>query len=81
MKSSRGQSGVRCHLISGDNAGSATVVARQLGITQVLAEVLPEDKATRVAQLKQAGRVVAMVGDGLNDAPALAAAIQEHRAS
>ena len=68
------QRGVRCHLISGDNAGSATVVARQLGITQVLAEVLPEDKATRVAQLKQAGRVVAMVGDGLNDAPALAAA-------
>jgi Cu+-exporting ATPase len=68
------QRGVRCHLISGDNAGSAGVVARKLGIGDVLAEVLPADKAARVAQLKQAGRVVAMIGDGLNDAPALAAA-------
>ena len=68
------QRGVRCHLISGDNAGSAGVVARTLAISDVLAEVLPADKAARVAQLKQAGRVVAMVGDGLNDAPALAAA-------
>ena len=68
------QRGVTCHLISGDNPGSAGVVARQLGIEQVHANVLPEDKAARVAELKQAGHVVAMVGDGINDAPALAAA-------
>ena len=68
------QRGVTCHLISGDNAGSAAVVARQLGIEQVHANVLPADKAARVAALKQAGHVVAMVGDGINDAPALAAA-------
>jgi len=68
------QRGVTCHLISGDNPGSAGVVARQLGIQQVHANVLPEDKAAHVAALKRAGHVVAMVGDGINDAPALAAA-------
>jgi Cu+-exporting ATPase len=68
------QRGVTCHLISGDNPGSAGVVARELGIEQVHANVLPEDKAARVAALKHAGHVVAMVGDGINDAPALAAA-------
>ncbi|PAV48034.1 copper-translocating P-type ATPase [Pseudomonas sp. HAR-UPW-AIA-41] len=66
--------GLSCHLISGDNRGSANAVAAQLGIDQVQAEVLPADKAARVAELKRAGRQVAMVGDGLNDAPALAAA-------
>ena len=68
------QRGLTCHLISGDNPGRAGLVARQLGIEQVHANVLPEDKAARVAALKQAGHVVAMVGDGINDAPALAAA-------
>ena len=61
-------------MISGDNQGSATSVGNQLGISQVYAQVLPEDKANIVAQLKRAHGLVAMVGDGINDAPALAAA-------
>ena len=61
-------------MISGDNHGSATSVGNQLGISQVYAQVLPEDKANIVAQLKRAHGLVAMVGDGINDAPALAAA-------
>ena len=66
--------GVRTVLITGDNAGSARAVAQTLGIAEVRAEVLPADKAAIVAQLQQAGGRVAMVGDGINDAPALAAA-------
>ncbi len=66
--------GVRTVLITGDNRGSANAVAEALGITDVRAEVLPEDKARIVGELKQGGVVVAMVGDGINDAPALAAA-------
>ncbi|MBS0307347.1 MAG: copper-translocating P-type ATPase [Proteobacteria bacterium] len=66
--------GITTVLLTGDNRGSAQAVAQQLGITHVQAEVLPADKAGKVAQLKGAGRVVAMVGDGINDAPALAAA-------
>ncbi|WP_068825511.1 heavy metal translocating P-type ATPase [Pseudomonas sp. BMS12] len=66
--------GIECHLISGDNAGSANAVGRALGIDQVHAQVLPADKAAHIAALKQDGTHVAMVGDGINDAPALAAA-------
>jgi Cu+-exporting ATPase len=69
--------GVRTVLVSGDNRGAAEAVARQLGIDDVRAEVLPADKAAVVAALRQglpAGAKVAMVGDGINDAPALAAA-------
>ncbi len=66
--------GVRTVLVSGDNAGAAGAVARQLGIDEVHAEVLPGDKAALVASLKAGGTTVAMVGDGINDAPALAAA-------
>jgi len=66
--------GVQTALLSGDNAGAARAVAAQLGITQVHAEVLPADKAQLVGELKAGGRRVAMVGDGINDAPALAAA-------
>jgi Cu+-exporting ATPase len=66
--------GIRTALVSGDNRGSAEAIARLLKIDTVRAEVLPEDKAAIVAALKAEGAVVAMVGDGINDAPALAAA-------
>ena len=65
---------VQTVLVTGDNRGSAGAVASQLGIDRVEAEVLPQDKADIVGRLKEGGRVVAMVGDGINDAPALAAA-------
>jgi Cu+-exporting ATPase len=65
---------VKTLLVSGDNRGAADAVAAQLGIDEVRAEVLPQDKAAIVAERKHDGSVVAMVGDGLNDAPALAAA-------
>jgi len=66
--------GVKTVMLTGDNAGSAAAVARELGITDFRANVLPADKAAIVQQLRAAGEVVAMVGDGINDAPALAAA-------
>ncbi len=66
--------GIRCVLVTGDNRGSAELVGRQLGIDEIRADVLPEEKARIVAELKAGGTVVAMVGDGINDAPALAAA-------
>ncbi|HET9576988.1 MAG TPA: copper-translocating P-type ATPase, partial [Usitatibacter sp.] len=66
--------GVRTVLVSGDNRGAAQSVARELGIDEVHAEVLPEDKAIVIGALRASGSPVAMVGDGINDAPALAAA-------
>jgi P-type Cu+ transporter len=66
--------GVRSVLLTGDNRGAAEAAARALGIDEVRAEVLPQDKAAMVVALRKEAGVVAMVGDGINDAPALAAA-------
>ena len=68
------QAGVRVVMLTGDNRTTAEAVARRLGITEIEADVLPDAKSAIVQRLKSEGRVVAMAGDGVNDAPALAAA-------
>jgi Cu+-exporting ATPase len=66
--------GIQPVMMTGDNRRTAEAVARRLQVDEVIAEVLPEQKQAKIAELKAQGRMVAMAGDGINDAPALAAA-------
>ncbi len=68
------EEGIRVVMLTGDSRRTAEAVGRRLGIDEIVAEVLPDGKAATIAQLRQQGRVVAMAGDGINDAPALALA-------
>lgn len=70
-----GRDGVQVVMLAGDNEQTAEAIARQVGIERVIANVLPEEKAREIQRLRDAGEIVAMVGDGINGAPALATAL------
>lgn len=68
------ENGIRCIMLTGDNRRVAEWVAKEIGLDEVIAEVLPDEKSARVREIQDRGMIVAMTGDGINDAPALAAA-------
>ena len=67
------QLGLEVVMLTGDNQRTADAIGRQLGVSQVIAQVLPQDKEQKSASYRESGKKVAMVGDGINDAPALTA--------